>query len=478
MKEVNILLGPPGTGKTTSLISKVDEQLTKGVPSTKIGFLSFTTKAANEAKDRACAKFKLRPQDFPNFRTAHSLAFNWLGMSTANVLNRRNYREIFDYLGIDYSGKSVDEEDTNAGSAAAVGDKILFIQNLAMAKMRPLKEEWEDSDFNEDVDWLELERFQRTLDAYKESKGLVDFNDMLYMFIGGSRFPTFDALFIDEAQDLSKLQWTAMEPMIEKCPLVYVAGDDDQAIFRWAGADVDRFISLQGPSNVLNHSYRLRANIHALCNDIIKQVENRREKDFNPREGGGNVEFISSIDDLDLSDGSWLLLARNSYFLNAYEDLCLSSGFSFSGRNSPLESDELKAIRAYEHWRSGGDISEPDKKLILKFSRRLPDKPTLIWHEQLTKINDTLREYFIAALRRGESLTKVPRIKISTIHGAKGAEAENVAIISDISNRCYESLQIQGDDEHRVAYVAASRARENLYIIMPQTSNFFDYSIL
>ena len=39
----------------------------------------------------------------------------------------------------------------------------------------------------------------------------------------------------------------------------YIAGDDDQAIFKWAGADVDHFIALKEEVNdikVLDQSYQ------------------------------------------------------------------------------------------------------------------------------------------------------------------------------------------------------------------------------
>lgn len=472
---MNILLGPPGTGKTTKLISLVEEQFEKGIAATKLGFFSFTTKAANEAKERACKKFKLTPNDLPYFKTVHSLAFSWLQMSTAAVMQRKNYFQLFDSLGIEYSGKAIDEDDTTGSNGATLGDKILFIQNLSKAKMTDLRTEWEESDFNEEVLWEELERFQRALEAYKDSFGLVDFNDMLETFISGSKFPKFDAIFVDEAQDLSKLQWTAINKIIQDCPEVYVAGDDDQAIFRWAGADVDYFINLVGNSTVLDRSYRLRKNVHSVCHEIISQVENRRTKEFTPRDDGGKVEYTYSYEDLDMSEGTWLLLARNSYMLKGYEEYCSSSGFSYSGKNSPLESDELKAIRAYENWRKTGDVSTREIQLIQKYASG-PMDTSLIWHEYMSKMNYRLREYFIAALRRGESLVREPRIRISTIHGAKGAEADNVVVMSDVSNRCFQALQLNPDDEHRVAYVAASRARENLYIIMPKTSSFYDFN--
>ena len=71
-----IILGPPGTGKTTTLLNLVDEFIQQGVRPKQIGYFSFTKKAATEAATRAADKFSLDLEnDLDNFRTLHSYAF-------------------------------------------------------------------------------------------------------------------------------------------------------------------------------------------------------------------------------------------------------------------------------------------------------------------------------------------------------------------------------------------------------------------
>ena len=61
-----IVLGPPGTGKTHTLLNKVDDYLKETDPD-KVGYFAFTKKAANEAKERAMNKFNLGEDDLPYF---------------------------------------------------------------------------------------------------------------------------------------------------------------------------------------------------------------------------------------------------------------------------------------------------------------------------------------------------------------------------------------------------------------------------
>ena len=94
------IFGPPGTGKTTRLINIVKEELDRGTAPDKIAFMSFSKKAAEEARERAAQSLGIDDQQMIWFRTLHSFAFNVLGMSGKQVLKGNDYNKIGDLLGL------------------------------------------------------------------------------------------------------------------------------------------------------------------------------------------------------------------------------------------------------------------------------------------------------------------------------------------------------------------------------------------
>ena len=107
--------------------------------------------------------------------------------------------------------------------------------------------------------------------------------------------PTFQVTFLDEAQDLSPLQWDIAHALDKKSKFMFAAGDDDQAIYRWAGADVDHFITLDGSSETLSQSYRVPKSIHAIAEQIAARIKHRYPKKYQPKQENGTVKHLSLI---------------------------------------------------------------------------------------------------------------------------------------------------------------------------------------
>lgn len=470
--ETEIIVGPPGTGKTTYLMQVMEKEMSHGVYPEEIAFVSFTKKAAKEAITRAKDTFKLRTVDFPYIRTLHSLAFMELGIQKQEMMSAKNYSELGDYLGLEFSNKLGNyHEDYSIESVKFSGDRYVYLDGFARARQMTPEQTWELlGDY--DVNWLEYERYTRTVREYKRENGLIDFSDLL---AGVCEPLKIKVAIIDEAQDLSTLQWKFAQGIFRNVERLYIAGDDDQAIYTWSGADVNYFLNMPGKRTILHQSHRIPKAVHDLASTITDQIENRIEKKYNPTDQPGVVKYHTDIDHVDFSEGSWLLLARNGYMLNRLVMTMREQGYLYSYRDdSVVNKSHLRAITAWEKWRRGSRLTTDEAQLVESY---LPpgtkEWPEVIWHEALTKIRPSDRQFYVSLLRRGEKLTQKPRINISTIHGVKGGEADNVLLTTDTAPKTLEGFRNQPDNEHRVWYVGATRAKEALHILMPQTANSY-----
>ncbi len=484
-----IVLGPPGTGKTTYLLNLIEEALDKGIDPERMGFVAFTKKAAKEAIERAEDRFNLTDHKLPYFRTLHSFAFRMLGMNRDRVLSRSQIKEFGEILGLKLKGSIAHSEGTTANSLP--GDKALFISGLSRLRCIALQEQWREN--TEDLGWYEIERVHKGLKKFKDSRGLFDYTDMLELYIEQGYVPELELLVVDEAQDLSRLQWKVVHKLADKAKRVVVAGDDDQAIFQWAGADLAYFVQLKGQVKVLNKSYRIPKNIYHTASSIINRVIIRRQKEWNSRPSTGSVTYHTTTDSIDMNTGTWLVLGRNSYLIDKVEDQCRREGLIYERNDRrSVKENSLAAIKSWEKLRTGEPLEAVAVNKCLKFLKRttsaIPEvgiytlqelkdnwgvTRTDIWHDAFERMSLVERSYLVAALRRGEKLTKTPRIRLSTIHSAKGGEADNVVLFSDMANRTYKDMQKKPDNERRVFYVGVTRTKENLHVIMPRTKFMF-----
>jgi superfamily I DNA/RNA helicase len=95
-------------------------------------------------------------------------------------------------------------------------------------------------------------------------------------------------------------------------------------------------------------------------------------------------------------------------------------------------------------------------------------KTDTIWFEAFDDAAKREKDYLRKMRKNGEKLNEAPRITLSTIHGAKGGEAENVVLLTDLSLNTMKSYEQNPDDENRLFYVGATRTKEHLHIIEPK----------
>jgi len=153
--------------------------------------------------------------------------------------------------------------------------------------------------------------------------------------------------------------------------------------------------------------------------------------------------------------------------------------------------EHVRAIVVWERLRAGRGVTVMDVSELARFiprwsfnelamtnERGLHDMTSLrehaglkaegIWHDALARISLKDREYYMHCLRNGHRLQAPPQVHIGTIHSVKGGEADHVVLRTDLTYRTSLGLEADPDNEHRVFYVGATRARKHLYLVDPQ----------
>ena len=474
------ILGPPGTGKTTKLLKYVQTFLKLGTPIERIGYFAFTKKAATEAKERM---LKLFPQygyrDLKHFQTLHSLAFTTLGMKKDNVMQAEHYEEIGKTIGVQVSVYKGGEEETGYIDSDS---EYFNLINIARIKNISTKDEYDTDLYSDDMDYNLVEIIEAELNNYKKSFALYDFTDMIEKFVGSELCPKFDVVFIDEAQDLSPIQWKMYDIIKQNTKIMILAGDDDQAIYGWAGADVQRFQEEPAKEKILPQSYRVPIRVQQVADSIISQIDTRIMKLWEPRNNEGHCEEVYDLDEVDLTQGKWLILARTNYRLIKMKPYLMERGIYFEYKERKSFSAKLwKAIRDFSRWTSGAQLTAPEIKDIFDYTgNEFEGEEHLSYDCEYFGIdaNDTWYELFNAdpeqvlyirqMLSNKEKLSEEARVKLSTIHSAKGGEADNVLLILDNTEKIREAIEKspeKADEEHRVWYVGVTRTKQSLYIM-------------
>lgn len=501
---VTQIFGPPGCGKTTALMDILQQTLDSGVHPSRVAVCSFSRKAINEFVDRAASRFGGDRKMFPHMRTLHSTAFTALGLRTEDVMAASDYKKLGEMLGEVFVVNAVPEDGIITTTDFHKGSQYLAIIDRARYRMVSLEDEWRQHDTYE-MSLSKCRQIEQQIALYKQRLMKIDFVDMIETYIEQATPPALDLFILDEAQDLTPLQWKMAKKISDHALETFTAGDDDQAIHGWAGATGKEFVEFGDNKSILTQSYRLPRKIFNLAARVVKRIDDRVPKMYRPTDEEGDLVWHYDLDSVDMSRGSWTVMARTNYHAKLVATQLKNLGYYYALRgNPPISAKQGRAIQTWRTLVEGGTVDlqqvkelyeevpkQGTKAVVKRGAAKLLDAAA---PDQMFTISDLHTDYGLLVqpnlfgeyerdvfdilgmgnematyLRQvemaGEDLTKPPRIKVSTIHAMKGGEDDNCVLMTAITKRIEESGD--KDEEHRVFYVGITRARKALHIVEP-----------
>ena len=368
-----------GSGKSSSTVARIKNMVDKGISPKDILAISFT-KVASENLTEKLNKVGVKGV---TSCTIHALAYRIVERKiTKEVLKKKMMQPLAKESCIfeaykSYTGK-YDKKDFKFESIS----NLISIQQGFMVS--PNSEE-EDMilpiDLDEEFDLSDVKYYYDFYSDYKKSKGLYDFNDLIFEALGivdntsrgrGSRSFKYKYALIDEAQDITDLQYALVEK-VTPTGNISLVGDGSQNLYSFSGSNPNILKEYDTKyENVtvinMNTNYRSLPNIIDHGNILTKYYYGKG-RNYVPaipnREGEGIVLFDyyeTAIEESmctfkyikrDIENGVPLsdiaVLYRNNNMSQYLEALLRSENipYELSGGSSLFDNDEIKSLGAF-----------------------------------------------------------------------------------------------------------------------------------
>ena len=471
------------THNTRRLIEEVSKELETRRPE-ELAFVTFTRKGAEEGLRRVCSKLMFEPEDLPYFRTLHSLTFHALNLKGTQMFGRLDQRKFNKEFGYNVNRCEVD-----TGKVAATTDS-LYLDFYDMERSGALTSK---QLAEADIEKAYYNQIVRDYEAYKAREEKVDFFDCLIKYVENGEALPVKVAMIDEAQDITALQWKVIDKAFKKAEKIIIAGDDKQSIYAYSGARPDFLIQLskQFPVEHLSKSYRIPYSVYKLSVAITNFIGEKTEQKAEPRmeNGEGMIMQLNELERIlnfldesciknDPDKTAWYILARNNCFLEEPKKVLEEALIPYWTADGFFMGGEImKRLKDYENFKMEG-YRDPKKKE--DFQRKFgiedftqPFTETNLFTEGRKWVYASYIEKY--GLKKLEEMCKWnPQVLVSTIHHVKGGEAKNVAIMLDTTRKTKGNVFENIDEELRILYVGVTRAKENLFLIDSKNGEGYD----
>lgn len=477
-----------GSGKTTTLIKSLDF-----IDECKnILLVAFNRDIVAELKKR------VKGVDNVEVRTLHSLGY---AMIAKNFNSHFIETDAFKYAS--YINSNIHELASFNTYKLGRKDYIKYIDNIKkyvdFARFYLCKTE-------NDLEFIE-ERYQiediadekivamKVLEWGKQELDTVDYTDMIWLpnelDLKSNDF-SYDWIMLDEAQDMNKAQRELVLRCFKDGTRLCAFGDKNQAIYGFSGSDPESFDKLKSLPNTislpLSICYRCAKNIVDFAQQLVPSIEENGD--------GRNGEIIYDVQVDNIQDGDMIICRNNAPLMQIYNSLIKMGKKAFI-RGKDIGLNLKKLVKNTHCENLNADFSSDGVFSKLYFSlfetvHSLMNKCNIDWNTAMTSESITSKIDMINAIEvLSEGINTVDKlinkiddvfsdkkldgIALSTIHKAKGLEANNVYVACKSlmpSKSAKKGWEI--NQEHNLMYVAYTRAKDKLGFIDEKDFQKFD----
>ncbi|MFO0727480.1 MAG: UvrD-helicase domain-containing protein [Myxococcota bacterium] len=439
-----LVLAGAGSGKTRVLVHRVAHIVDAHLAYPReILAVTFTNKAAGEMRERL-QKLIGRGASDAWIGTFHSIA--------GRILRRDGHR-----LGYTPSFSIYDTDDQKRvvkrimqalnieteGRGISISGVLTEIDRAKNHGLLPKDFAAQQKGFGFPVETAARRVYPRYQEELKKSNAM-DFGDLLLLAVELLKHHPevrdrlkrrFRYVLVDEFQDTNKVQFDLLKLITEDHHNLAVVGDDDQAIYRWRGAEVGNilgFPTLYPDAKVvkLEQNYRSTGNILSAANAIIQKNRQRHQKTLFTEEDAGlpiGVAMVAHGDDEAFlvaetiaarvrngdDPGEFAILYRQNAQSRSFEEALRRARVPFTivGGTGFYERREVRDLLAYLRLIANPSSSEDLERILNVPSRKIGDT-TL---ERLRAAGEKAGVSGLAALELPTSTLEAEGIKGKTL---------------------------------------------------------------